>query len=252
MKPRIKIATAQTPDGSEMALFQHDHDFFIKINGQDLMHSRHHESELALARLGCAHLANRKESSILIGGLGLGYTLRQALDMLPSHAHVVVGELLDAVIGWNQEFLGELNNHPLTDERVELKSCDVVELISHSKDSFDAILLDIDNGPSAMTDSANSRMYEYQGILACRRALRKKGCLAVWSADPSMAFEQLLTDCGFHARRYQVPVSKGTRSQSRFIWIASGSKSLLPPGEDGPQQPPKNTAPKSRKRHRER
>ncbi|MEE8540341.1 MAG: hypothetical protein V3S66_01665, partial [Desulfobacterales bacterium] len=119
------------------------------------MHSRQHESELELARLGCAHLAGRKAPSILIGGLGMGYTLRQALDMLSPQAQVVVGELLGAVVEWNREFFGELNGQPLGDERVDLKTGDIVKLISRSKGRFDAILLDIDNGPSAMTDSSN-------------------------------------------------------------------------------------------------
>jgi spermidine synthase len=140
-----------------MELYQHDRDFSIKINGQDLMHSRQHESELELARLGCTHLAGSKAPSILIGGLGLGYTLRQVLDMLSPHARVVVCELLNAVVEWNREFLGELNGQPLGDERVDIKTGDIVELISRSKSRFDAILLDIDNGPSAMTNSGNRR-----------------------------------------------------------------------------------------------
>lgn len=106
MKPRVRVATARTPDGGEMVLYQHDRDFSIMINDEDLMHSRRHESELELARLGCAHLAGRKAPSILIGGLGMGYTLRQALDMLSPHAQVVVGELLSAVVEWNREFSG--------------------------------------------------------------------------------------------------------------------------------------------------
>jgi spermidine synthase len=104
MKPRVKIATAQTPDVGEMELYQHGRDFSIMINGQDLMHSRQHESELELARLGCAHLAGCQEARILIGGLGMGYTLRQALDMLSPRAQVVVGELLGAIVDWNQSF----------------------------------------------------------------------------------------------------------------------------------------------------
>ena len=236
MKPRVKIATARTPAGGEMALYQHDRDFTIKINGEDLMLSRHHESELELARLGCAHLPGRKAPRILIGGLGMGYTLRQALDMLGHDAQVVVGELLDAVVEWNREFLGELNGQPLGDERVDLKTGDIVELILRSKSRFDAILLDIDNGPSAMTDSGNSRLYGYEGILACRRALRKKACLAVWSAGPSKEFEELLMSCGFHVRRFRVPAYKGSKSQSRFVWVASEAKSILPPGGGEPRE----------------
>ena len=247
MKPRVKIAAARTPDGGEMVLYQHDRDFSIMINGLDLMHSRRHESELALARLGCAHLAGRKAPTILIGGLGMGYTLRQALDMLSPYAQVVVGELLDPVVQWNREFLGELNGRPLEDKRVDLKTGDIVDLILRSKNRFDAILLDVDNGPEAMTDSGNSRLYGYEGILACHRALRDQGCLAVWSAKPSKEFEQLLVSCGFHVRRYRVPAHKGKKSQSHFVWVASEDESLLPPGGGEPRVPFKN---KSKGRHK--
>ena len=240
MKARIKLATARTPDGSEMMLRQHDRDFSITINGQELMNSRQHESELELARLGCAPLAGRKAPRILIGGLGLGYTLRQALDMLSPHAKVVVCELLSAVVEWNREFFGELNGHPLEDERVDLKTGDVVKLISRSKSRFDAILLDIDNGPSAMTDSGNQRLYGREGIRACRRALHEHGCLAVWSAEPSKSFEQLLMKCNFHVRRFRVPAYKGSKSQSYFVWVASEDKSVLPPGGGEPRRPCKN------------
>jgi spermidine synthase len=248
MKQRVKIATARTPDGGEMVLYQHDRDFTITINGEDLMLSRHHESELELARLGCAHLAGRKAPSILIGGLGMGYTLRQALDMLSPCAKVVVGELQDAVVEWNRQHLGVLNGQPLADQRVDLKTTDIVELISGSQSRFDAILLDVDNGPSAMSDSGNSRLYGYEGISACRGALRKQGCLAVWSAVPSKEFEQLLMDCGFDLRRYRVPAYKGSKSQSRFVWVASEDRSVLPPGGGEPRQPGKKTSKKSRRR----
>ena len=248
MKPTTRLATTQTPDGGEMVLYQHAHDFLIKINGQDLMHSRQHESELALARLGCAHLSGSKAPSILIGGLGMGYSLRQALDMLSPNAQVVVSELLGAVVEWNREFLGELNGRPLGDERVSLKTGDIIELISRSKRRFDTILLDIDNGPNAMTDSGNRHLYGREGIRACRRALRKKGSLAIWSADPSKRFEQLLMSCGFHVRRFRVPAYKGSRSQSRFVWVASEDKTILPTGGDEPRPPLKERSKASRKR----
>jgi len=252
MNPRVKLATAQTPDGGEMVLYQHDRDFLIRINGQDLMHSRQHESELELARLGCAHLTASKAPSILIGGLGMGYTLRQALDMLSPHARVVVGELLDTVIEWNREFFGELNGRPLGDERVDLKTGDIVELISRSKGRFDAILLDIDNGPNAITDSSNRRLYGREGIQACRRALREQGCLAVWSGEPSKKFEQLLINCSFHVRRFRVPAYKGSKAKSRFVWVASEDKIVLPSGGGEPRLPPKNESKGSRRRPRGR
>ncbi len=236
MKPSVRLATAKTPDGGEMELYKHDQDFVIKINGQDLMSSRQHESELELARLGCAHLVSSEAPKVLIGGLGLGYTLRQVLDMLGLQAKVVVGELLGAVAEWSREFFGELNGHPLEDERVDLKTGDVVSLISRSKGKFDAILLDIDNGPSAMTNSENSRLYSYEGIMACRYALCKQGSLAVWSAEPSKKFERLLVGgCGFHVRRFRVPTYKGSKSQSHFVWVASENKANLPPGGGEPR-----------------
>ena len=235
-----------------MVLYQHGRDFSIQINGQDLMLSRQHESELELARLGCAHLAGRKAPRILIGGLGMGYTLRQALDMLSLRAQVVVGELLGAVVEWNRKFFGELNGHPLGDERVDLKTGDIVELISRSRSRFDAILLDIDNGPGVMTDSGNRRLYGREGILACRRALRKQGCLAVWSAEPSKKFEQLLMSCSFHVRRFRLSAYKGSKSQSRFVWVASEDKVILPRGGGEPRLPLKTESKGSRRRPRKR
>ena len=252
MKPRVKIAAARTPDGGEMVLYQHDRDFAIEINGQELMHSRHHESELALARLGCAYLDGHKAPIILIGGLGMGYTLRQALDMLSPDAQVVVGELLGAVVEWNREFLGKLNGQPLGDERVDLKTGDIVELISGSESRFDSILLDIDNGPTAMTDAGNRRLYSREGIEACRQALREQGCLAVWSAEPSKKFEQLLMSCNFHVRRYRVSAYKGSKSRSRFIWVASEDKIILPPGGGEPHPPIKKRPMGRSKRPRKR
>ena len=220
-----------------MVLYQHDGDFSIKIDGQDLMHSRQHESELALARLGCAHLAGQKAPRILIGGLGMGYTLRQALDMLSSSAQVVVCELLDAVVGWNREFFGELNGQPLADERVVLETGDIIKLITQSRSSFDAILLDIDNGPDALTDSGNRRLYGREGIRACRHALRDQGCLAIWSAEPSKKFEQLLMSCSFHVRRFRVFAYRGSKSSSRFVWVASQDEMTLPRGGGEPRLP---------------
>jgi len=237
MRPTVRLADTRTPDGGELALFRHDDDFSIRINGHELMHSRQHESELELARKGCAHLVDRESPRVLIGGLGMGYTLRQALDMLGSGAGVVVGELLPAVVDWNREHLGELTDHPLQDERVEVRTGDVVSLIAQSPDSFDAILLDIDNGPSAMTDSGNQRLYGGKGMQACRRALREGGCLAVWSAEPSREFENLLVNLGFFVRRYRAPAYLGGKAKARFIWVGSADEALLPPGGGAPRPP---------------
>ncbi|WP_435546829.1 spermidine synthase [Desulfobacterium sp. N47] len=252
MNRRLKIASAQTPGGSEMVLYQHDCDFSIQINGQDLMHSRQNESEQELARLGCAHLADINSPSILIGGLGMGYTLRKALDMLSPNAQVVVSELMDDVVEWNREHLGKLNKQPLEDKRVELITGDIVELISGSRNRFDAILIDIDNGSSAMTDSGNSRLYSHKGIYACRLALRKQGCLAVWSAEASKKFEQVMMNCNFNVRRFRVPAYKGSKSRSRFVWVASENKSILPPGGGEPRLPFKKESKGNRRPPRRR
>jgi len=235
MKPRLKLATTRTPDGGEMVLYRHDLDFLIEVDGQDLMNSRQHESELELARLGCAHLVDNPSPVVLIGGLGMGYTLRQTLDLLSSRAEVVVGELLETVVEWNREYFGSLNGQPLADPRVKLKTGDIVKLISEAKGRFDAILLDIDNGPDALTYSGNNRLYGYEGMGACRRALRERGCLAIWSAAPSKDFEQLLLSCGFQVRRYRVPAYKGSKAKSRFVWVAAESRSQLPPGGSEPR-----------------
>ncbi len=251
MKPKIILATSRTPDGGEMVLYKHDRDFSIEINGQDLMNSRQHESELELARLGCAHLSGRKKPNILIGGLGMGYTLRQVLDTHSSHAQVMVAELLSDVVEWNREFLRDLNGQLLDDKRVSIKTGDIVDLISRSRNSFDAILMDIDNGPSAITNSDNRHLYSYEGIMACRYALRENGCLAVWSCEASKKFEQLLMACRFHLRRYRVPAYKGSKSQYRFVWVASENKTMLPPGGGDPFLPSGDELKGGRRRFRE-
>jgi spermidine synthase len=247
MKPHIKLATTRTPDNGEMQLYQHDGDFSIKINGLELMNSRQHESEQELARLGCAHLATHTAPCVLIGGLGMGFTLRQALDMLAPGASVMVSELLPAVVDWNREYMGELNNHPLNDARTEVITGDIYPLISQSSDRFDAILLDIDNGPIAMTDSGNQHLYTPLGIQACRRALREQGTLAIWSTVPSKDFEQILMKSGFHMRRYRVKAYPASHSKPLFIFVAAQDSASLPPGGSEPRPPDKREQPVNRK-----
>jgi len=182
----------------------------------------------------------------------MGYTLRQALDLLSPRANVVVGELSGAVVEWNRQFLGELNGQPLSDERVDLQTGDIVEMISGSRSRFDAILLDIDNGPGEMAASGNRRLYGPEGILACRRALRDHGCLALWSADPSKKFEQLLMRCRFHVCRVRVSAHKGSKSQSRFVWVASEDSGILPRGGVRPRVHLKNGSKGGRRPPRKR
>ena len=236
MKPYKKLGSTGTPDGGELGLYQHDRDFEIKINGQLLMSSRQHESELALARYGCAHLSKRKAPRVLIGGLGLGYTTRQTLDMLAQDAKVIVSELLAPVVVWNRDFLSELNGRPLEDKRTEIIIGDIFTQLRNSIAGFDAILLDVDNGPSTITDAGNDQLYTPAGIEICRRALRVGGCLAIWTPEPSVDFERLLMNGGFHVRRYHVPAYKGTDRNSRFIWVAAERGASLPPGGAEPNR----------------
>ena len=142
---------------------------------------------------------------------------------------------MDAVVEWNEEYLSALNDFPLKDERVALKRGSVVNLISRSPNRFDAILLDIDNGPGAFTDPENQRLYGRAGIEACRAALREGGCLAVWSIESCKTFEEVLLKCGFHVRRYRASAYKGSKSQNRFIWVASLDKNSLPEGGGEPR-----------------
>lgn len=235
MKPQIDLARTETPDGGQMVLYQHDDELSIQINGQTLMSSKQHESELALARLGCAHLAGQDAPHVLIGGLGMGYTLRQTLNMLGERAKVTVSELLPAVVDWNREHFAALNEQPIDDSRTKIVLGDILKLLSHTDQEFDAILIDIDNGPSAITDAGNSQIYTRTGIELCKQALRNGGTLAIWSAEPSKPFEHLLMSCGFHVRRYKVPAYSGTTKNSRFIWVAAESPKILPPGGGEPR-----------------
>lgn len=252
MKPQIELASIETPDGGKMALYQHDDELSIQINGQALMSSRQHESELALARLGCAHLVKHDAPHVLIGGLGMGYTLRQTLDMLGAGAKVTVSELLPDVVNWNHDYFAALNGEPLKDTRTEIILGDIFKLLGDSADSFDAILLDIDNGPSATTDTMNSLLYTREGIELCKRALRKGGTLGIWSAEPSKTFEQLLMSCRLHVRRYKVPAYSGTTKNSRFIWVATEDAKLLPPGGGEPRPAKKKKTKENRRPYKKR
>jgi len=229
VKPIVKLASAPTPDGKLLTLYSRDRDFFIRLDRQELMNSRENESEMELARLGCARIAGHSTPNVLIGGLGMGYTLRQTLDLLQPGARVVVAELVPEVVQWNRDFLGALTGHPLRDPRVELKVCDVVDIIRRSPGAFDAILLDTDNGPAAMTTDSNDRLYNRHGVQDCSAALTAKGCLAIWAADMDPSFEGRLQQAKLHFRACRVATHKGGRGRTRCIWIASQDRNTLPP-----------------------
>jgi spermidine synthase len=232
MKPYIKLSTTKSPDGSELILYEHDGDYSIMVDRHELMSSRQYESEIELARLGCERITGRRSATVLIGGLGMGFTLRQTLDMLEPQAKVVVAELLPEVIRWNREILGKLTDHPLNDKRVTIKTVDVASVMAHSPNAFDAILLDVDNGPEAMTTKTNHNLYSRAGIRNCLSALHTKGCLSVWSASKDESFESRLRRENLHVRAFHVAKRKGGKNRPRCIWVASKERNSLPLRED--------------------
>lgn len=194
-------------------LYERDGVYTIRVDGLELMSSRAHGSEDALARLAMAEVRAARPN-VLVGGLGMGFTLRAVLDVLPAAGGVVVAEILPEVVRWNQGPLAELAGSPLEDPRVELIEGDVARVIGARPTAFDAILLDVDNGPAALTLTDNDRLYQRDGLELTRRSLRPKGMLAVWSAGPDPAFERALRTAGFLVRVETVrarSIGKGPR-----------------------------------------
>jgi spermidine synthase len=196
VKPWILIDHTLTPDGKNISLHEHDGEYAIRVDGSPLMSTRQHTSEERLAELACAHLRTASAPRVLIGGLGFGFTLRSALAVLPRGAAIVVAEILGAVIGWNRNPSYPLAADAVADPRVTMVHRDVGELIAESPGAFDAILLDVDNGPAAMSTAANERLYDYAGLVRTRAALRPGGCAAWWSAAPAPDFAKLMARAG--------------------------------------------------------
>lgn len=218
MKPTELLGETRAPDGTHIALTRQDREFIILAGGKPLMSSRMHGSEQALATYGCRHLA-RKAPRVLIGGLGMGFTLRATLEVLPPGATVIVAELISAVIEWNRGPLGPLADHPLRDRRVLVELGDVGESIRKSTATFDAILLDVDNGPDAFTATGNASLYDDLGLAAALHALRPRGVLAVWSAWEDRKFEQRLKYAGFnvHVERVRARLKGGGPRHTIFV-----------------------------------
>lgn len=188
MKKWNLIDTTLTPDGKIVSLHEHDGTRTIRVDGADLMSTRRHGSEEKLAELACANLKGIRAPRVLIGGLGFGFTLRAALDALPNDATIIVAEILTAVVAWNP---------PVNDQRAIVRNQDVAEIIRDPGKGFDAIILDVDNGPAPLTTESNAHLYSYQGLQEARAALRPNGCLAIWSAKPDPKFAKLMTRAGF-------------------------------------------------------
>lgn len=196
MNPLELLGETRTSDGADLKLIRRGNEYIILANGKSLMSSRMHGSEEALAHFGCRR-TQPERPCVLIGGLGMGYTLRATLDMLPKNAEVVVAELVPAVVEWNRELLGPLAQHPLKDRRVRVEIQDVAITLRSASARFDAVLLDVDNGPSAFTADSNAGVYDDRGLAAAYAALKPGGVLAVWSARDYRKFEQRLRYNGF-------------------------------------------------------
>jgi spermidine synthase len=192
VKPLELLGQALSRDGTVLKLIRRNDEYIILANGKSLMSSRMHGSEEALATFGCRQAVTLEQPSVLIGGLGMGFTLRATLDLLPPNATVVVVEIVPAVVEWNRGPLGPLAGNPLADARVQVEIDNVAVTLSSRRGQFDAVLLDVDNGPTAFAGSNNAGLYDDRGIAAAFAALRMNGVLAVWSAREDRKFEQRL------------------------------------------------------------
>lgn len=204
----------------EIRLLQRGDEFSINLDGGVLMNSRMRVSEEALARLGCARAAARPKARVLIGGLGMGFTLRAALAELSADAEVIVAELIPAVVAWAHGPLDAIFGNSLADPRVSIVEGDVSRLIRSKPAAYDAILLDVDNGPDALTHDGNEGLYTVTGLRAARAALRPGGILGVWSARPDAAFNKRLATSGFAVKDVAVH-AHGKRGARHTIWIGT-------------------------------
>lgn len=221
MKPFRTLGETHTPDGSRFTLHEHDGEFFFKLNGRQLMSSSATTSERVLAELACEHLTVHREPRILIGGLGLGFSLRRVLELVGRGAQVQVAELLPEVVAWNREFLREVNGRLLDDPRVEVLVGDVFRAIRRAaKLRYDAILLDVDNGPTSLVLPQNARLYDRHGFGSIARALNPNGRVAFWSAAEEPGFVRRLTEAGFRARSVEAKAHERAKRFAHRIYVA--------------------------------
>jgi spermidine synthase len=221
MIPWERLECTQVPgNGGEICLYRRGEEYSIRVNGHELMNSRAHGSEEALAELACERITGHGSPRILIGGLGMGFTLASSLKWLSPGARIVVSELVPAVVKWNRGPLAELSGNPLQDSRVTVSEIDVGQVLKQKKRAYDAILLDVDNGPEGLTRKGNDRLYSQAGLQTSFAALRPEGVLAIWSAAPDRAFARRLRGSGFDVDEVNVR-ARGSRGGGRHtIWIA--------------------------------
>jgi len=222
--PWIHLDSAKVPDGEgELRLMRRGDEFSIMTGGIELMNSRISGSEEALATLTCERLVGRHAPRVLIGGLGMGFTLRAAQAGLPAKARIEVAELVPAVVAWARGPMAGLHGDSLADPRLTIHETDVAELINGAEADYDAILLDVDNGPGALDRDANEGLYFHTGLKAARKALGPRGVLAVWSATPSAEFVRRLKVSGYTVEEVMVRASRKGRGARHIIWLATPS-----------------------------
>ena len=221
MIPWTLVDTAQVPGGGELRLKQRGAEFSIMLGQNELMNSRLSGSEEALATIACGRIRDRKTPRILIGGLGMGFTLRAALAALGPAARIVVAELVPAVVAWARGPMAEVFADSLTDPRVSIREADVGHLIRSEASAFDAILLDVDNGPEGLTRKTNDALYDLKGLNAARAALRPRGVLAVWSSKQNPKFTWRLGKAGFAVEEVRARANGSRGGARHVIWIAT-------------------------------
>jgi spermidine synthase len=218
--PRVLLDTADIPGSKDtLRLIQRGAEFAIMLGSNELMNSRLSGSEEALATLACAKILPRTSPRVLIGGLGMGFTLRAALERLPGDAEVIVAELVSAVVDWAKGPMAEHHGDSLCDRRTHIIVDDVAKLIREGKDSYDAILLDVDNGPGGLTKNANDHLYSQEGLARASAALRAGGVLAIWSAAPDKSFTARFGSAGFEVDEVVVRANKGNSGARHVIWL---------------------------------
>jgi spermidine synthase len=219
MIPWVLLDKVTIAGGGELRLMRRGEEFSIRSGSATLMSSRMSGSEKALADLACARVSGRKNCHVLIGGYGMGFTLRAALACLAADARVTVAELVPAVVAWARGPMAFLTAACLADPRVSIREEDVRDTIA-SGARFDAILLDVDNGPDGLTQDANDRLYDLDGLRSARKALRPGGVLAVWSASPSPQFTRRLQRAGFSVEEIKTRANSNGKGPRHIIWMA--------------------------------
>jgi len=221
MITRELIGTAEVPGGAPLRLVRRGDDFMILLDRNELMNSRMSGSEEALATMTCARLTGRRTPHLLIGGYGMGFTLRAALSALGAEARITLAELVPGIIDWARGPMAGLTAGCLDDPRVELIEGDVAGLIAAARARYDAILLDVDNGPDGLTRAGNDRLYSAAGLAAAKAALRPGGLLAIWSAAPDARFARRLGEAGFAVDEVSVRARANGKGPRHVIWFAT-------------------------------